>query len=251
MVTEGAKKRDTGEERLREGEVVIAGGKTEEEKKRLEGDPFARLEEKVGDKIQASSEKSRIEELYRSNERDWDDPGSANARLRREFRVGRKERARKTLATEALQEKMGIGIELLEENEEDKRRAGLVDYGEVNGAADLIKAQSGAMFQSQNGVSRPPKGASRKTLKGAKAQDQHKKILQKELGANTRAAVDPFLNSKAQPSQTEPTREASLLLKRKRRKSSPVQDNEINPPTAMPNGHSNGSTIPLVDYDSD
>lgn len=238
VVTEGAKKRDTGEDRLKEGEIVI-GGKSEEEKKRLEEDPFARAEEAARDKVQASTEKTRIEELYRRNERDWDDPGEVNRRLRRTFRVERKVRHRKAEATEALQERMGIGIDLLEEVEDDSRRAKLVEFGDV-GDVKLDQVQAGPLFKSLGSKPGGPNG-SKHSRKNMKASDQEQKeILRKELGNNTRAVMDPFLTNglSKQQQQNMP------VIKRKREESDvqiPREDvSEITP-----------TQVPLVDYDSD
>ena len=237
VVTEGAKKRDTGEGKLREGEIII-NLKTEEEKQRLENDPFAKLEDKVGDKKQAATEKARIEELYRANEQNWDDPGEANRKLRRAFRVERKIRHRKAEATEALQDRLGLGIELLEETDSDKRRAAHIDFGDAGTDSALTKAQSKPLFSPSNPPAKPLK-----PKKGAKALDQQKESLSKELSNNTRAVLDPFLNDNTERSKITPT----PLIKRIR----DTQAINATPPSPQPPVKDQGATIPLVDYDSD
>ena len=236
VVTEGAKKRDTGEGKLREGEIVI-NLKTEEEKQRLENDPFAKLEDKVGDKRLAATEKARIEELYRANEQNWDDPGEANRRLRRTFRAERKIRHRKAEATEALQDRMGLDIELLEETDVDRRKAQNIDFGEVGGDIALTKAQSKPLFDNDRPSAKPAK-----SKKGAKATDQRKESLSKELSSNTRAVLDPFLND-TDRIRTTPT----PLIKRIR----DARAINSSPTTALSLPQEQAGTLPLVDYDSD
>lgn len=237
VVTEGAKKRDSGEDRLKEGEIVI-GGKSEEEKKRLEEDPFARAEEQATDKRQASTEKARIEQLYRRNKRDWDDPGEMNRKLRRTFRAERKIRHNRAEATEALQERMGIGIDLLEEVDDDAKRAQLVEFGDVSGDSILDKAQSKPLFEFQDPAPKPlNKSKKARNIKGTQ-EDQRKETLRRELGSNTRAVIDPFLSRKLTKQQNSP------LVKRKRHQddnAKPTDTVTANVPTA----------VPLVDYDSD
>ncbi|PWY83676.1 DUF572-domain-containing protein [Aspergillus sclerotioniger CBS 115572] len=91
VVTEGARRRDTGvgKEGVGEGgEIVIRDG--------LAGfaeagsDPFAKLEGKVEDKKRGESERDRILKLQERQARDWEDPYEKSRRLRRAFRVERK-----------------------------------------------------------------------------------------------------------------------------------------------------------------
>lgn len=190
VVTEGAKKRDTGEDKVQEGEIRIT---TEEERARLEGDPFARLEGKVEDKQRTLSEKSRIEELYSAKERDWEDPGEANRRLRNAFRIGRREREKNGKITEALKERMSLGMDLLEETEEDKKRAGLVEFGELGGEGAIAKAKSRPLF-ADGRTSDHSLAKKTKTTKAAMEAEKRREGLRKELADNTRAVLDPFLS---------------------------------------------------------
>ena len=191
VVAEGAKKMDTGEDKVEEGEFRI---RTEEERERLEADAFAALEGKMDDKRQVATDKSRIEELWRTKERDWDDPGEANRRLRKTFRVGRKMREKDGRVTEGLKDRMSLGIDLLEETEEDRRRAGFVEFGEVGGDGAVRKAQSRPLFTSTSDAKKPL-SKRLKTTKAASEAESRRNILSKELGDNTRAALDPFLNA--------------------------------------------------------
>ncbi|KAL8845875.1 MAG: hypothetical protein Q9221_008994 [Calogaya cf. arnoldii] len=199
VVVEGAKKRDVGEEVVKEGDYVIQSA---EEKEKMMEDAFAALEGRVEEKKRVFSDKSRIEELYRGQERDWEDPGAANKRLRKTFRVERKVREQEGKRTEDLKERMSLGMELLAESEEDRRRAGFVDFGVEDGEMAVVKARSKPLF----GTSGPaPNLESRvKPLgksKAIKAEQDRREKLRTELGNNTRAAVDPFLNAE-KPSPT-------------------------------------------------
>ena len=238
VVTEGAKKRDTGEDKVQEGEIRIM---TDEERARLEGDAFARLEGKVEDKQRTVSDKSRIEELYSAKGRDWDDPGEANRRLRKAFRVGRKEREKSGKMTEALKDKMSLGLDLLEETEDDRRRAGFVDFGEIGGEGAIVKARSRPLF-AHTRTSDTSLAKKIKTTKVASEAEKRKESLRKELANNTRAALDPFLS--LDKSNMQALGEVSLI-KRKRR----VEDHEPISKFNVPTDVTRPSA--LVEYDSD
>ncbi|KAF6230862.1 hypothetical protein HO173_010978 [Letharia columbiana] len=190
VVTEGAKKRDTGEDKFQEGEIKIT---TEEERARLEGDAFARLEGKVEDTQRTVSDKSRIEELYNAKGRDWDDPGEANKRLRKGFRVGRKEREKNGKATESLKDRMSLGMDLLEETEDDRKRAGFVEFGEAGGEGAIAKAKSRPLFADIRTLDKPL-AKKIKTTKTVLEAEKRRDILRKELADNTRVSLDPFLS---------------------------------------------------------
>ena len=79
VVIEGGRKRDTGED-----------DETDEKRIRLgdEGDrdAFAKLEGKVEDKKQFDAARSRVLELQKRQDRDWENPYEKSKRLRRAFR---------------------------------------------------------------------------------------------------------------------------------------------------------------------
>lgn len=251
VVHSGARKRDVGEARdgQREGEVVVAGLKTEGEKVRLANDPFARVEERVADEVVTRSEKGRVEELYAASGV-WDDPGEMNRRLRREFRVGRKGREREREKDEEVRERIGFGGELVAESEEDVARAGLVEFGEeVGGVVDVeSRVRAKALFdrpKDQRKMDGRANGRTKANNRTISVSDRPKDNLRKSLGTNTLAAIDPFLTS----SKSSSTPTATPSIKRKRGKS---------PDSAAPlDGEANlhmprtTSTLPLVDYDSD
>ena len=238
VVTEGAKKRDTGEDKPQEGEIRIT---TEEERARLEGDAFAKLEGKVADKERMIGDKSRIEELYNAKERDWDDPGEANRRLRDAFRVGRKEREKNGKMTEALKDRMSLGIDLLEETEDDRKRAGYVEFGEFGSEGAIVKAKLRPLFKDARTVDVPLAKKVKRTKTESEA-EKRRESLRKELANNTRAILDPFLSTDRSNVQTLGE---IPLIKRKRK----LEDQEA---VSTSNEPVNVKRPPaLVEYDSD
>ena len=204
VVTEGGKKRDLGEDKELEGQFTV---KTEEERERLRNDAFAALEGKVADKRQAEKDHSRIRELASLRQRDWADPYAESQRLRITFRAERKERGLRAEQAEALKDKMSLGIELLEETEDDRRRAELVDFGDGEGDFAIVKARTKSLFEADEASvgkegdrkltkadevarrSRRKKSRRKEALEVAAAK---KAQLQKEIQGNTLAAIDPF-----------------------------------------------------------
>lgn len=208
VVTEGGRKRDTGDDRIPgEGEIRIrlpGVGAGEEGKE----DPFARLEGKIEDKKQAETATSCILELKRHQDRYWEDPYEKSRMLRRAFRVERKSLERADANREALKDKMSLGIDLVDETEEDRLRAGMVDFGGASGgtsdAAKTVRLRP--MFESMTSSSssltkRTATAASGKLEKRNKRPKtanliaERKAALRNELTGNTRAVVDPFLNN--------------------------------------------------------
>ena len=241
VVTEGAKKRDHGEDKADEGDLQL---RTEEERDKLRNDAFAALEVTIDDRKQATADKSRVSELITATERDWDDPYTANQKLRREFRVGRKKREKDHAATEALKDRLSLGIDLLEETEEDRRRAGFVDFGgpeQVSEERVIRDVQAKQLFHTKKQSSSSNSSRSRAPkLKAELENERSKARLRKELGQNTRTALDPFLSS-TKPDVIQP----HLALKRKRE---PHGGNNLD--TDQETASSTLFTS-LVDYESD
>ena len=230
VVAEGGRRRDTGEDKLLDGEIRIET--TEEEKARLEGEGgFGKLEKKIEDKQRLLDEKDRLEELAKRSQRDWEDPYEQSKRLRREFRVGRNERKEAGLKAEALKDKLSLGIELVEEREEDGMRARLVEFGEPVEAASRQKPMFASKEQEPQLILTKGRGKRGKKIAAAELEAQNKAKLSEKLSGNTRAAMDPFLSS-AQAWQ--PT------TKRKK----------VNPAADVGKVSVTQSTA-LVDYDSD
>ncbi|EED21185.1 DUF455 domain protein [Talaromyces stipitatus ATCC 10500] len=267
IVTEGGRKRDTGEDKEGEpGEIRIKshpGDETAEQK-----DAFARLEGKVEDKRQFDTAATRISELRKRQDRDWDDPYEQSRRLRRTFRTERKRLEEVGQATEALKDKMSLGIELLEETEEDRLRAGLIDFGpgsEYNHALGAM-SRSRPMFDNNSDSTLVKQSADTQRngkehkgkLKAEIATAKRKALLSKELRGNTRAVIDPFLNEGAKIWQ--PT----ILKTRKAReeKSNGVdavtdretkseEEKSVMATNPDPTAGKTPASIPLVTYGSD
>jgi coiled-coil domain-containing protein 130 len=122
VVVGGGRKRDTGEDKeLQPGEIAIRppGLRTKDP---AEKDPFAKVEGKVTDKQRADTAASRILELQKRQNRDWDDPYEKSRRLRRTFHA--------EANREALKDKMSLGIDSVNETGEDRQRASMVDFGD-------------------------------------------------------------------------------------------------------------------------
>ncbi|KAI9844253.1 MAG: hypothetical protein M1838_002269 [Thelocarpon superellum] len=214
VVTEGGKKRDTGEDKEVEGTINIT---TEEERERRRNDAFAALEGKVEDKRRAQTEHSRVEELRSKVDQDWADPYAQSQRLRKTFRAGRKRRAEEEKATEALRDRMNLSIDLLAENDDDRLRASLVEFGETANALDddddeihtttaVAQAKARPLFAEPPGrreeqasprkraaTTTPSQPQSRSKGKEAKKQETARRKLAQEIRLNSRAVRDPFL----------------------------------------------------------
>ncbi|KAI8626415.1 CWC16 protein [Xylariaceae sp. FL1651] len=229
VVTEGGRRRDTGEDKddsLVSSSAGMLGGlgaiATEREKEALRKDAFARLEKTIEDREVLVERSHRIAELEDVSYRAWEDPYAQNRRLRAAFRVGRKTREKEAASTEELQERMSLGIDLVPATEEDARRAALVDFGVSAALGDLGSndqengegraRKDAALMKPLFGVS-PAKGSKRtadshteapshsksskqknkKPLKSEAKASQTRETLASEVVGNTRASQDPFL----------------------------------------------------------
>ncbi|TVY56368.1 Coiled-coil domain-containing protein [Lachnellula suecica] len=191
VVTEGARKRDLGEDKVEEGDIKIM---TQEEREAMRDNAFAALEGKVEDKKRLEYSKNRLEELEDHSEKHWDDPYEMNKKLRRSFREGRHLREKEAGVTEALQVKMSLGLDLLPEHADDARRAGLIEYGESNSERAVEKAISKPLFKKEEAPAKKFKNSkSGRKLKAEHLAEQRTADIVAEIRGNTRAAMDPFL----------------------------------------------------------
>ncbi|KAJ5776560.1 uncharacterized protein N7511_001571 [Penicillium nucicola] len=265
VVTEGGKKRDTGEDKeLQPGEIAIkpyALGQDPAEK-----DPFSKLEGKVEDKRRAKTEATRILEIQERQNRDWEDPYEKSMRLRRTFRQERKGLEKADASREALKDRMSLGIDLMDETESDRQLAQMIDFGDDQTAVGASAARATRirpMF-AQRVAKSTPKADSRnqkpRHSKRAKTVDHvasRKAALRSELSGNTRATVDPFLTDDADdPSGWQPGKKRKSVAPSTATprsdivsvKSTHMQDNHIASPKDTP---SLAVTPLLVDYASD
>ncbi|KAJ5550537.1 hypothetical protein N7535_001520 [Penicillium sp. DV-2018c] len=205
VVTEGGKKRDTGDDKeLQPGEIAIPTHGLEKDP--AEKDPFSKIEGKVEDKTRASAEASRILELQERQMRDWDDPYEMNRKLRKTFRAERKGLEKEALKGEALRDKMSLGIELVDESEGDRRKAGMVEFGEDPAVRAAREARLKPMFAPR--LDSKKSQSVKRTFRTKKEEmvEARMAALRTELLGNTRAAVDPFLVSASEsPSEWQRT----------------------------------------------
>ena len=234
VVTEGARKRETGEDEVRDGDVVV---KSEEEKERLRRDAFAALEVTIEGRQQEHVDRDRINELLTSTDNNWDDPYSMNKRLRSSFRTGRKQRERDYAVAEEIKDRFGLDFKLLPESEEDSDRAAYVDFGLPSKSPDTTMrlAESRGIFSSET-----------RQISTAINKPKHYSsplaILQKQVEQNTRAAIDPFLSSKT----SKPSLVTGIKRKHTAELESPAQSMVLHDQLEL----SHSKSV-LVDYDSD
>ncbi|PIB01628.1 Coiled-coil domain-containing protein [Cercospora beticola] len=185
VVVEGGKARDYGDpnDRIREGEGDIPLLTAEEREQRRE-DAFAQLEGKAEEKQSTESNAKRIRELYQAGERAWDDPWTANRRVRDTFRRERKTIKRKELADQQIKDRIGTEMELLPETQEDELRAKTVSFGESSASSELRKADAKPMF------TRTTSGVNKRSA--APSKENAKDLLRRRLVSSTRASVNPF-----------------------------------------------------------
>ncbi|KAK8217527.1 Protein saf4 [Zalaria obscura] len=258
VVMEGGKKRDTGEDRVREGEEGMEILTAEEREKRRE-DAFSVLEGRKEEKAQEKEHRYRISELQEASEKHWEDPYEASRRLRKGFRADRKVREKDAEVTETLRNKMGLDIELLPEHEDDATRAAFVEFGNVDESNSTATSRPLSALNNSKDVKkteRPGKRLSSKE-KAAAEVERRRQALQQQIRDNTRAAQDPFLNFSRDTRADVFTARALSGIKRKREREHDAQpsDTSTTPETAetfTTDSLSANCPIPqLVVYDSD
>lgn len=264
VVISGARKRDTGDDgpeaaRARGQEVI----QTDEEREALRKSAFASLERTIEDREALKAATDRIDELQDEAQRRWEDPGARNSALRKAFRVGRKERERQAGVDEALQDRMGLGIELLPAAEEDARRAALVEFG---GDEESDLAMRRPLFPAEeakkaakdkNGNARGaavktklPPGTPKADILAAKRREG----FVSEVVGNTRMARDPFLlDGKADAAAKAPPRIQGVKRKRTtgENEGQPKATQEGGKGAAAQTGTSSFASKGLVAYGSD
>lgn len=226
---------------------------------------FANLEKTIEDRAALEKAKERIDEIGEVSSRQWDDPYARNQALRRTFRVGRKAREREAAADEDIRERLGLGIDLLPENEEDARRAQLVDFGTAPEEerekgeqkeegkvlakplfGDDRKTKTTASTEEHISTGRGSSGKAPKRLKSEIAASKIKQSLVSEIFDNTRLASDPFL----EPRSRDGVKSASTRIPGLKRKRDLAQA----PGSSLavqPTEKAAAVNSALVDYDSD
>ncbi|EHK24969.1 uncharacterized protein TRIVIDRAFT_29779 [Trichoderma virens Gv29-8] len=248
VVVEGGTKRDTGGGDGHDADGPIL---TDREREELRKNAFASLEKTIADRKQLEMAAERLDDLEDLSRRHWDDPYAQNQRLRKAFRVGRKEREKLAAATEDLKDRMGLGIDLLPEREEDAQRAALVDFGSrPDDGGEEDKALSKPLFASTTKTTASSRAKTQKPslttrdtrLKAEKEASRRKESFVADVISNTRAAQDPFLmqSNNDKPANSRP----SLGIVKKRKRIDGELDDRPETKAAMP-------AVGLVQYDSD
>ncbi len=244
VVVEGGRRRDTGADKILDGEIRL-GGVSEEDKARLERDGgFGALEKKVEDKTLFDGQRERLNQLLKASDRDWADPYEKSRKLRAEFRVGRRKRQADERTGEALRDKFGLngGLELLGERPEDGERAKLIDFGGADPTEASSSSSTRPMFYRQD--LSPPGGLPMRSKSSSTTPKlAHKQILQSQLAGNTRIVTDPFLRG---AEAWKPT------TKRKRQEDGYDQEQQQQQQQQQPQKAAKmDSAVALVGYDSD
>ncbi|KAL2197873.1 CWC16 protein [Corynascus similis CBS 632.67] len=228
VVVSGARRRDYGADSAdpeRDDSLIKTGFAIATPRERAEQreSAFGKLEKTIADREQLVGATQRIGELRDAAERQWEDPYALNQRLRKAFREGRHKRESEAAKAGELKERMGLGIELLPETEEDSRRAELVDFGSLgveSNTDEVDKALAKPLFERAkdrkekgNGMGGTTKG--QRKLKSEIAAARRRQNLASEIVSNTRAARDPFLGFGSRESTPRgPVRLAGLKRKR-------------------------------------
>lgn len=175
VVTEGARRRDLGEERVGEGDVVVLSEREREERR---GNAFMGLEGKVEERERVQGARERISALM-EDRRGWEDPYAANRRLREGFRAGRKGREREAKRVEVMKGRLGLEgseMEVLPATRTDEVMAELA-FADV----DAGGARGGEGRRGGKKRRKPGPG-------------ERKEMLARTVGRNTRERMDPFLD---------------------------------------------------------
>ncbi|OBT70688.1 hypothetical protein VF21_10303, partial [Pseudogymnoascus sp. 05NY08] len=188
VVTEGARRRDTGEDKVMDGDTVVL---TEKEREERRDNAFVGLEGKIEEKERVQGARERIRELIEVR-RGWGDPYEANRRLRGAFREGRKGREGEVKKVEGMKERLGLGGwegEVLPETRGDGLRAELA-FGDVDVHVD---ADLRGKEEERRG-GREGQGRLRGKRKKKPGPEERKQMLARTVERNTRVRMDPFLD---------------------------------------------------------
>ncbi|KAJ1523699.1 hypothetical protein ONE63_001533 [Megalurothrips usitatus] len=185
VIVSGARRQENRWDPLQNEQVVPEDKDTQ---KRLFDDPMFKLEHGSKDESTAKQVKPVLGRLMNRNEEKWKDDFMANAILRSKFRAKKKELIKQEQKDALLLTKSSLSINLLPENEEDKRLASL-----------LSLAPSKSMVENQetardNIMNRPALPSSNGTSPGflglqnaRRLEEQHN--LRKKLGTMIRTNV--------------------------------------------------------------
>lgn len=250
VVVSGATRRDTGDDKRKQQE--LEGGVpilTDAERQELRSNAFASLEKTINDREQLRESSQRIDGLMDVAARQWEDPYALNQKLRSAFRAGRKEREATAAATEALQDRMSLGLDILPETEEDARRARLVDFAP---GEDRDAALSKPLFETAAPREKQKEGNGKGVgvTKEARRKMQMKESFATRVMGNTRVAKDPFLQASPGAKRAGEGKAARMPGIKRKRDATGAEDAGA-PSKALHSSSLASKGAALVEYDSD
>lgn len=150
----------------------------------------------------------------------------------------------KATAAEAIKDRAGLAIELLDEAPEDAVRAKLVTFGPDH-ERKVFEAHSKPLFERNMAPKTTDTTQTKGKLKSQQASDRTRGALQKDLMRNTRAAIDPFLAHNDRP-------RPDLGIKINKRKAPAVSAEREDVEAGVPEADQKRLPISLeLDYSSD
>lgn len=241
IVTEGGERQEKGV--LERGEYEEDGvpeitirmpGEAEKAK-----DAFEKLETKVEDKRKFLTEQERMKELYRLSDKHWDDPYEQSRKLRKTFRAERKRREAIEQQDEALKDRMGLEMELLEESEGDRIRSSMVQFHHGKEVGPLEATKKPLFDDKTDASSMTTK--KRKKVTAEQVAAERRALFHKELRGNTRAVIDPFLAEsswepavRGQKKEAKKTKEVVTSTEKKKTHCDVGVDNSATKPPIKP-----------------
>jgi len=165
-------------------------------------------------------------------------------------------RAREAERTEGIRERLGLGIELVPESEEDGQRAKLVEFGSLQDGQGVGTWKP--LFKADD--TQPNGDETQHSLAGSKTAlsgERKRRLLEQQLRGNTRAAQDPFnVDKRSSTATTAASNDNFSSIKRSRAREANAPEPERNTRTdKVLTAGSSGSTAQmpttLVAYDSD
>lgn len=197
VVVSGGRRRDYGAPKEEEWGVISGVGKaSEQEKERLEKEGgFALLEKVEGEKREKETSQRRVKELWADSERRWGDPYERSRALRREFRIGRRQRQDDKRTGGILAERYGLGMEVLPLETQDASAAGEVEFGGPEEAGRPAVKPLFVVHDTKANINGNGAKMRQRGEPDENAPKAHQKTkLQGLLKGNTRAHHSPFLN---------------------------------------------------------
>lgn len=128
-IVSGARRQENRWDPTENGQIVPDD---KEVQKRLFDDPMFKLEHKAVDQKSADDAKPILGKLYERNRDVWSDPYESNAKLRAAFRKRKSELKVIQDQDDAILKKSSLSIELLPENEQDRKIAALMNLQSRN-----------------------------------------------------------------------------------------------------------------------